>query len=55
MKLTNKRLMELDALYVQFCNDNGILMDSDQDRADYAARGHLYSDPGSDLNDQTAP
>ena len=42
---------QLDAAYLEFCAANNIVMDSDEDRADYAARGHLYSDPGSDVHD----
>jgi len=45
---------EMDTLYEAFCEENGIVMDTDADRADYAARGHLYSDPGSDVHDFNA-
>ncbi len=41
---------QLDAAYLAFCAEVGMVMDSDEDRADYAARGHLYSDPGSDVH-----
>ena len=29
----------------------GMVMDSDRDRADYADRGPLFDDPGSDVHD----
>lgn len=38
---------EIDALYIAFCKENGIVMDSDETHADYAARGHLYSEPSA--------
>lgn len=41
----------MDALYLEFCEQNGIVMDSPEDHEDYAARGHLYDDPGSDVHD----
>lgn len=42
---------QIDALYEAFCRDWGIVMDSDEDRWDYGRKGHLYDDPGSDVND----
>lgn len=31
-----------------------MVMDTDADREDFAARGHLHDDPGSDVHDHTA-
>ena len=45
--MTKAELIRLDALYTAFCNENGIAMDSDADRADYADREHIYSEPTS--------
>ena len=45
---------QMDELYIAFCKENGIVMDSDNDREDYAARGHLYTYEGSDVHDGLA-
>lgn len=45
---------KLDALFTEFCAEVGMVMDSDEDREDYAARGHLYADPGSDVHDHVS-
>lgn len=42
---------ELDDAFTAFCAEQGFVMDSANDRADHNARGHLHSDPGSDVND----
>lgn len=44
---------QLDAAFLDFAAEVGMVMDSDEDRADHAARGHLYADPGSDVHDHT--
>lgn len=45
---------QLDAAFTAFAAEVDMVMDSDEDRADFAARGHLYSDPGSDVHDHEA-
>ena len=44
---------QLDAAFTEWAASVGMVMDSDADREDYAARGHLsqYNDPGSDVHD----
>lgn len=42
---------QLDELFTAFCAEAGVVMDSEEDRADFAERGHLHDDPGSDVHD----
>ena len=37
--------------FTEWAAETGMVMDSDQDRADYVERGHLFDDPGSDVHD----
>jgi len=53
MNTTKTEQAKLDAAYIEFCREMGIVMDSDADREDYAAHGHLFNDPGSDVHDHT--
>lgn len=34
----------IDALYLEFCNEAGTVMDSDEDREQHTLIGHLYSE-----------
>ena len=37
--------------FTEWAAEAGMVMDSGQDRADCAERGHLFDDPGSDVHD----
>lgn len=42
---------QLDELFSAFCEETGVVMDSEENRHDFAVRGRLHDDPGSDVHD----
>ncbi len=48
---TTVNKQQLNAAFDAFCHEAGIVMDSAEDQADFALRGHLFDDPGSDAHD----
>lgn len=45
---------QIDAAFTTWAAEVGMVMDTDEDREDFAASGHLHDDPGSDVHDHTA-